>query len=193
MSNRRRPGGDERAGHDLRVDARRDVAVVRRVPLRRAGRAGVAAGGLVVGRLVDLQAQVRHHERLGLVGDVDDPRGADGVAVAGRAQRALRVLVELEHVRMAVLGERDRVLGDRRRAPGQPADLLGLGIGVARLDLARVEDQHVAAVGSAMYARLPSSLRVMPWARMLPCQIACGCLGSVTSIAVIDGSAVLVA
>ena len=135
---------DERARHDLRIDARRDVAVVRRIPLRGAGRPGVVAGGMMVGGLVDLQAEVRHHERLGLVGDVDDPRGADGVAVAGRAQRPLRVLVELEHVRMTVLGERDRVLRDRRRAPGEPADLPGLGVGVARLDLARVEDQHVA-------------------------------------------------
>ena len=47
--------------------------------------------------------------------------------------------------------------------------------------------------GSAMYARLPSPLSVIPCEKTLPCQTACGAFGSVTSIAVIDCSAVLVA
>ena len=68
-----------------------------RVALDRARRAGVAARRRVVGGLVDLEAQVRDHARRALVGDVDDPAGADRVLVAG-AGRALRVLVELEHV-----------------------------------------------------------------------------------------------
>ena len=48
-------------------------------------------------------------------------------------------------------------------------------------------------LGSAMYARFPSFESDMPWEKMFPCQIACGSFGFVTSIAVIDWSAVLVA
>jgi hypothetical protein len=51
-------------------------------PLDRAERARVPAGGVVIGRLVELQPQVRHDARRALVGDVDDPSGADRVRVA---------------------------------------------------------------------------------------------------------------
>src|SRR5215210_56582 len=51
--------GDERAGDDLRVHPGRDVAVVTRVPLDRARRAGVAGRGGVALGLVDLEAEVR--------------------------------------------------------------------------------------------------------------------------------------
>ena len=117
------------------------------VALRRAEGAGIALGGVVVGGLVHLQPQVRDDARPALVGDVDDARGADGVRVAGRVRRRLRVLVELEHVGLARSRERDRVLGDRGVLPAQAADLARLRVGLARLDLARIEDQHVAAGG----------------------------------------------
>ena len=124
------PGGDERARHDRRVDLAREAAVVGRVALDGAGGAGVAARRRVVGRLVDLEAEVGDDARRPLVGDVDDAAGADGVLVAGSG-RALGVLVELEHVGLAVAGEGDRVLRDRGRLPGQPAHLARLRLGLA--------------------------------------------------------------
>jgi hypothetical protein len=48
-------------------------------------------------------------------------------------------------------------------------------------------------VGSAMYARLPSSLSDMPWEVTLPCHTTCGSFVLLTSIAVIDVVAVPVA
>ena len=107
------PRGDERARDDLRVDARGDVAVVRRVALRPVVRSGIVGRLRVLGRLVDLKAEVRQDERLGLVRVVDDPARADHVRIPGLVDVCpLGVLVELEDVRVAVLGERDRVLRD---------------------------------------------------------------------------------
>jgi hypothetical protein len=48
-------------------------------------------------------------------------------------------------------------------------------------------------VGSATYARLPSSLSDIPWERTFPCHSTCGSVMSVTSIAVIAWVAVPVA
>jgi hypothetical protein len=48
-------------------------------------------------------------------------------------------------VGVAVVGERDRVLRDRRGVPREPAHLARLRVGLARLDLRDVEDQQVAA------------------------------------------------
>ena len=105
-------GGDERAGDDLRVHPRGDVAVVGRVALGGTQRARVAVGRVVLGGLVDLQAQVGDHERRSLIADVDDPRRADRVRIALRVERGGGVLVELEHVGMAVLGERESRSGE---------------------------------------------------------------------------------
>ena len=101
MLNSRRPEAMNEQATSVGFDARRQVAVVGGVALGRAERARVVAGGVVLGGLVDRQAQVGDHAGCGLVGDVDDPRGADRVAAARRAQRARRVLVELEHVGVA--------------------------------------------------------------------------------------------
>src|SRR4051812_38206704 len=45
---------------------------------------------------------------------------------------------------MAVLGERQRVLGDRHAVPRRAAHLAGVRVGLARLDLAGVQDGEVA-------------------------------------------------
>jgi hypothetical protein len=95
--------------------------------------------------LVDLEAQMRDHAGLALVGDVDDPGRADVLGLAARA--GARVLVDLEDVGVPLLGERDRVLGDRRSLPGQPRDLARLRVRPARLDVRRVQDQHLAPRG----------------------------------------------
>src|SRR5439155_5516407 len=122
------PGRDERARYDLRVDTGRDVAVVRRIALRRVARAGIAGGprlGVFLW-LVDLQPQQRNDARLFLVRDVDDVPRADVVCALAGHERAGRVLVELEQVRLAVACEGNRVLWDRGLVPGQPADLAHL-------------------------------------------------------------------
>ena len=66
------------------------------------------------------------------------------------------------------------------------------GFGLARLDLAGVEDQHVAVRVRDVGALAVGAQR-HPVRRTLPCQIACGCFGSVTSTAVIALIAVPVA
>src|SRR5947209_10589402 len=131
------PRGDERAGHDLGIDLPRDAAVMRGVSLRGIELPGISRGLVVLDGLVDLEAQVRHDSRMSFIGDVDQPRSANRVGRRGRTEPE-RVLVEFEQVARAPNRDRDRVLGDRCRAPCQPADLARVWIRLAGLDLAGV-------------------------------------------------------
>ena len=120
-----------------------------RVALHEALRAGVVGEHRAVLALVHGEADVGDDLRVALVGDVDDPRGADLGPVGGGAVVVLRAreLVDLGQVGPAA--DRDR-LGDLRDRPLRPVelgDLLELRALLAGLDLARVEDEQALAGG----------------------------------------------
>ena len=120
-----------------------NVAVVPGVTLYRALRPGITRDRRAVLRLVHREPDVRDHERLALVGDVDDPRRSDARPVRRRgAVGVRRVLVDLDEVGLALDRHRDRELRDRDVRPDQPADLAHLRVGLARLDLRQVDDDE---------------------------------------------------
>ena len=149
MSKIRRPERDHRAGEDLRVVAARDVAVVARVALDELCAPGSPAIFARFSRWCTARRMFGDDLRVALVGDVDDPRGADlrpvggdGVVVLGAGE-----LVDLGQVGAAA--DRDRLgdLRDRALRPVELGDLLELRALLARLDLARVEDEQALAGG----------------------------------------------
>ena len=132
-------GEDEAARDDARVVALRHGAVVAGVALRGAVGAGVAGCCARLRGLVDLEPDVGDDLGLGLVGDVDDARGADG-PTSGLAAR--RVLVDLDEVRMPADRHRDGGLRRAHVVPRELAEIGDLGSALALLHLADVEDRQ---------------------------------------------------
>ena len=132
------------------------------------------------------EAEVRDDERVALVGDVDDARGADAVAVPGDA-----AVVVLEYSSTSTtyglplivtgIGE----LRDRHVRPRQAADLAHLRVGLARLDLGEVDDDQAVAdrrqVAAAAVVGDRHAVRVVLAAR----QMLRGSRGFVRSTAVV--------
>src|SRR5205807_1736183 len=135
-------GVDEAAGHHARLVPGRHRAVVARVAHRVQPQVLVLVGCPGGGR-VDLELDVGDHLGPGLVGDVDDARRAHGLGRGHR--RVARELVDLDEIRVPADLHRQVRLGDADVGPAQVADHRSLGIGLALLDLADVEDGQAGA------------------------------------------------
>ena len=96
------PESDALAGRDAPASpanlGARNAALARLRALARAGDRGPVLG------LVDLETDVGDDRRLGLVGDVDDARGADAFAMGGEAKRIRDFTVCVEQFVESIIG-----------------------------------------------------------------------------------------
>ena len=84
-------------------------------------------------RLMDLQTDVGDNEGMGLICDVNDPRGT---------HTGLRPeLIELDQIRVAVNSHGNSVLRDAHWGPGQARDQRHRGVHDPGLHLRRIEDE----------------------------------------------------